>query len=273
MRRMVPCAYLRVFRPLDSFPEPERARWERYILGGGVPDPGRPRYRELSQAPPTPFPFLEVVEGDHAEVRLEEGRFYVCPWRTHLRALAGIVAMREVPEEEGDPLVSEADARRAARELARLRRHDPSQVPTMVQSAWHVPVRWFVLFDDAERRLAEDANGEWLIRYWAPADAASERGAKAARVLRRAGLHSVSALVKELVDWLSPFDRDTTVELDYGTVGSLFTWDELDDDRSALDVGQALEALRIPGGMGAAAERYQVVAARWAETRARESLN
>jgi len=272
MRPMVPCAYLRVFRPLDGLPEPERARWERYLLSGGAPAARRPRYRELRQSPPTPFPFLEVVEDDCAEVRLEDGRFYVCPWRTHLRALAGIVSLRDLPEDEGDPLVSETDARRAARELARLRRHDPTQVPTMQQSAWHVPVRWFVLFDDSERRLTQE-NGEWVIRYWAPISLAAERATQAARLLRRAGLHSVSSVVKEMGEWLAPFGRGTALELDYGSVGSLFTWDELDDDRSALELAQALEALRQPGGMNAAAERYQQVAARWAETRARETLN
>jgi len=269
---MVPCAYLRVFRPLDSLPEPERARWERYILSGDAPVSRRPRYRELRQAAPTLFPFLEVVEEDHAEIRLEDGKFYVCPWRTHLRALAGIVSLRDLPEDESDPLVSEADARRAARELARLRRHDPTQVPTMQQSAWHVPVRWFVLFEDAERRLTQDG-GEWVIRYWAPGGIAAERATRAARLLRRAGLHSVSSVVKEMADWLAPVQRGTAVELDYGSVGSLFTWDELDDDRSALELSQALDALRQPGGMSAAAERYQLVAARWAETRARETLN
>jgi len=272
MRPMVPCAYLRVFRPLDSLPEPERAGWERYILTGGAPSAHRPRYRELRQAPPTPFPFLEALEEDHADIRMEDGRFYVCPWKTHLRALAGIVSLRDMPEEEGDPLVSETDARRAARELARLRRHDPTQVPTMQQSAWHVPVRWFVLFEDAERRLTQE-RGDWVIRYWTTVPLAAERATRAARLLRRAGLHSVASLVKEMAEWLAPFDRNTAVELDYGSVGSLFTWDELDDDRSALELAQALEALRLPGGMNAAAERYQVVAARWAETRARETLN
>jgi hypothetical protein len=31
---MVPCAYLRVFEPLDSFPESERERWGRYVADG-----------------------------------------------------------------------------------------------------------------------------------------------------------------------------------------------------------------------------------------------
>src|SRR5207302_11222850 len=44
---VIPCAYLRVYRPLDSFDERERADWERYILSGGY-RAARPVYREES---------------------------------------------------------------------------------------------------------------------------------------------------------------------------------------------------------------------------------
>src|SRR5206468_2857263 len=37
MRAVIPCAYLRVFRPLETFPPEERAQWERFILEGGAP--------------------------------------------------------------------------------------------------------------------------------------------------------------------------------------------------------------------------------------------
>src|SRR5207302_601955 len=83
------------------------------------------------------------------------------------------------PEDSAEPLVSDGDARRAARELARLRRNDSSLVPSMLQSAWHVPVRWFVLFDDSERRLVETGPAEWGIRYWAPIESAAARAALA----------------------------------------------------------------------------------------------
>ena len=43
---MIPCAYLRVYRPLDSFPEDERSKWERYILSGVRPGRGRTIYRD-----------------------------------------------------------------------------------------------------------------------------------------------------------------------------------------------------------------------------------
>src|SRR6266852_858363 len=46
MRAVIPCAYLRVFRPLETFPPEERAQWERFILEGGAPASRRPVYRE-----------------------------------------------------------------------------------------------------------------------------------------------------------------------------------------------------------------------------------
>jgi hypothetical protein len=65
------------------------------------------------------------------------------------------------------------------------------------------------------------------------------------------------------------------VELDYASVSSLFTWDELDDDHSGRDIQEAVEAIGTPGvrGMARAAELYQSVADRWAEAMFRESMN
>jgi hypothetical protein len=50
------------------------------------------------------------------------------------------------------------------------------------------------------------------------------------------------------------------------------TWDELDDDRSARDVWDAVRALSSDE-LPRSAELYQGVIARWAEVRNHESLN
>ena len=273
IRAMVPSAYLRVFQSLETLPDGERARWERYLVGGEGLQPGLRRYREVPAGPRTPYPFLESIDGDHADVRREDGALYVCPRRSHVEALASLVAPREpAGEDAAEPLVSDVDVRRAARELARLRRQDPRLVPSMAQCAWHVPVRWFVLFDDSERRLQEIAPGEWVIRYWAPIRVAAGRASRAASLLRRAGMHPVARLVRDLQDWLSGYDDGCAVELDYGEVAGMFTWDELDDDHSVASVRAAVDALAADGPE-AASELYRSVAARWAESRSRETLN
>jgi hypothetical protein len=271
---VIPSAYLRVFRPLETFPEGERARWERYILSGGAPPRARPVYRQESAVPDGRIGLLAPAEGDFADVRLAEGRYFVCPWRTRARVLAGIMSIREtVPPDVADTFVSEVEARRAARELTRLRRREASSGPSILQSAWHVPVRWFALVNDAERRLVEAPGGRYRLFYWTPIAQAKRRVERALLVMRHHEFGIAADTVRELARWLGGFDPGSRVELDYGELAAMFSWDELDNDHSGRDIQEAVEALAERRGAGRAGELYLAVANRWAEARARETLN
>jgi hypothetical protein len=216
---------------------------------------------------------LAVPGAEGADVRFVDGVYYVCPWRTHLRILASVLELRETgPAELADAFVPEAEARRAARELARYRRRDPGAVPTMLQSPWHVPLRWFVLVEDDERRLVERPEGGHRLFYWTPIASARRRAGRALAALRRTQLAPVAGMIKELAEWLAAFDPRSAVELDYGVVSDTFGWDELDNDHSARALQESVDALEA-GDLARATERYQAVAAHWAEVRSRESLN
>ena len=270
---VIPCAYLRVFQPLDAFPGGERVHWERYILAGGAPPPARPVYRERSAGPESRLGLLSIAEGEGADVRLVDGVYLVCPWRTRIRELASLLTLREqTAPEVVEGFVPEAEARRAARELAKLRRRDPSSMPFLLQSPWHVPIRWFVLVDDEDRRIAERDEGGFRLWYPTTVPAARRRAEHALGVLRRGELSFVAELVQDLARWLSAFDPRSILELDYHGLADLFTWDELDDDHSAADLQASIAALE-EGDLGRAAERYQAVAGRWAEVRTHESRN
>jgi hypothetical protein len=269
---VVPAAYLRVYRPLDSFGEDERTKWERYILSGIRPAPGRMAYRD-QPVDGGPFGFLVPADEEHADIRLVDGRYFVCPWQIRVRTMASILALRqESPPELADAFVPEPEARRVARELARVRRRD-GVAPSILQSSWHVPVRWFVLFEDDERRLVESTSGGFRLYYWTTTRLARERAVRAIQEMRRSELEAIVPQIRELVDWLSGHHPRSTVELDYGTLSGLFAWDELDDDRSARDIQQAIRALSGPGGFARAGELYQTVATRWAEAKGRLTLN
>jgi hypothetical protein len=274
IRAVIPCAYLRVFRPLDAFGEDERSQWERYIVSGTAAAPHRPIYREESFARDRRLGLLSVDEGDHADVRLVDDRYYVCPWRTRIRVLASLVSLRETaPAEMAEALVPEGEARRAARELARLKRREPTAVPAMLQSAWHVPIRWFLLVDDDERHLVERMPDRFRLYYWTPIGLARGRVAQALRLMRRSDLSPMQPPARELLEWLSAFGADAAVELDYASVSDLFTWDELDNDHSGRDLQEAVRSLREADGLRRATELYQAVSARWSDARSRESLN
>ena len=152
-----------------------------------------------------------------------------------------------------------------------MRRRNPSHVACLMQSPWHVPVRWFVLFDEEERRLAE-RDGRYRLSYLTTARKAIRRAERAVPPLRRSDLGPVADLIVELHQWLSAFDLRALVELDYGGLCDFLTWDELDNDHSARDVQEAVAALSAEE-LARSAELYQSVISRWAEVRNHESLN
>jgi hypothetical protein len=269
LRSMVPSAYLRVFQPLDAFERDEQAAWERYLVEHarlGQP----PRYVDRAR---DGLGVIVPAQGEHAEVRVIEGRTYLSPWRMRMRVLAAAAAFREVrPVELADRFLSKKDARRAARELSRMRRRDPQAVSFCHVSPWHVPIRWFVLFHDDERRLAEDDHGRFRLRYRTTARRALRRAGQAIPVLRRSDLGPISELLLDLHEWIGLFDPRSLVELDYGSLCDFLTWDELDDDRSVREMGRALEALERHE-FPRSADIYQGVLSHWAEIRGHELLN
>ncbi|HEX9123678.1 MAG TPA: hypothetical protein VF984_10020 [Actinomycetota bacterium] len=266
---MVPSAELRVYQPLEAFSPEEQSRWERYIVEGWHLRPRHARYRQRV----TPKGLGVLAEGgEGADVRLAGGSYYVCPWRTRLRVLAGLLAFREAAPFEGSQgFVTRDDARKATRELTRLRKRDPSAISHIMQSPWHVPVRWFVLFADDERHLVEE-RGRHRLKYVTTARRAIRRAEKTIPVLRRTDLSSVADVIVELHEWLSSFDPRSIVELDYGRLSDFLTWDDLDNDHSARDLQDAVNALSSEE-FPRSAELYQAVIGHWAEVRGHESLN
>jgi hypothetical protein len=229
-------------------------------------------YRERPTVPEGRLGLLSPADGDHADIRFEEGTYFVCPWRTKIRLLASLLSLREsTPPDMVDALVTEAEARRAARELARLRRRGSPAVPFILQSPWHVPIRWFVLFEDQERRLVEEEDG-YRMSYRSTVETVRKRVDSALEIIRRSELAPLVDLVGDLARWLAAFDSRSLVELDYGSVSALLSWDELDNDHSAREIQEAVAALG-EGDTGRSADAYQAVAARWAEVRSHESLN
>jgi hypothetical protein len=268
---VVPSAYLRVFQPLESFQPEEQARWERYLVEGAHRPSLRRRYRQHITT--GKLGLLAPADGEHADIRMVGGEYYLCPWRTRLRVLAGLLSFREAtPIELADQFVPPGEAKKASKELARLRRKDPAAVSFLHESPWHAPIRWFILFSDDERRLIERDDGGFRLSYMTLVRRAVRRAERAFPVLRRSDLGPIADLILELHEWLSQFDGRSLLELDYDGLCDLMTWDELDDDHSARDIHETLSAL-ASDEFPRSAELYQGVLGHWAEVRNRESFN
>ena len=268
---MIRTAYLRVYQPLDAFPEAERDHWLIPSAESEIREVFAARRWLLSAALPDNPPIIGGTQG--AFVRRVGEQVLVCPWRTRLRMLAGLLAFRNsIPEEVAEAFVPEDEARRAAHELATLGEQHPEVRSHILHANWHVPLRWFAAFDDSERILTEDKDG-LRIRYETRLQEGAGRLQHALEVLENSWIdESVTAAVKELLDWLEDFRSDGLLELDYASVASMFGDEDLLEDRSAGEVGSCLEALEA-GDVLRAGRLFSTLTDRWTEVRAQEVIN
>ena len=264
-------AYLRVYQPIEAFSEQERKRWAAYSEDGDDVASGGFRSWLVSAALPADGLGGRLTEG--CFVRRIDERVLVCPWRTKLRMLAGLLAFRgSVPEEVADVFVPRAQAERAAHELAVMGETDPEIKSHILHANWHVPLRWFAAFDPSERILIEDRRG-LRVRYEAGLSDAQRRLSRALEILESSALDGgVVEAVRELGAWLGEFPGEGLVELDYAGVSTAFTEDDLVNDQSAAEVWTCLQAL-ASGDLQRAAETFEALSERWTQIRSFEVVN
>ena len=264
-------AYLRVYQPLDAFSPEERAQWLEEPVNEHARDALASRRWLIRAALPEESLFGGPAGG--AFVRHTNEDVLICPWRTNLRMLAGLLAFRNsIPDEIAEAFVPESQARRAAHELASLGEEHPEIRSHILHANWHVPLRWFVAFEDSERILTEDKDG-LRVRYETSLQGATQRLARAVAILENTWIDDgVIAAVRELHEWLDDFESGGLVELDYGSVAGMFSDDELVEDRSASEVGSCLDALEAEDVMRAG-RIFGTLTDRWTEARAKEVVN
>lgn len=197
----------------------------------------------------------------------------MCLGHNRLRTLLGLIAFeRSLPDSVVPLFFSEQEVATARDELETLQRSHPGVRPSVVQSVWHVPLRWFVCFEDAERRIEHEGDLP-IIRYETRVGTASARVGEALETLTGGIVHPVIVgMIYELKEWLATFDADSLLELDYASVAAMFEEDELADDHSSADVWAAIRALGEGDGMKAGLF-YQRANERWMRARQRETLN
>ncbi|MCH0542133.1 hypothetical protein I3F58_21750 [Streptomyces sp. MUM 203J] len=278
-------SYLRVYEPLDAFPEPERGHWAQYAeqaLRGETPTAQDELRRSLADLLPTPPVPVPVHESGDAFVAELDGTVVVCPWRTRLR---GWLALEELPGLLPSPVLDAAlppvVREQTAADHERWREVNPDARPWIRSAVWQVPVRWFVLFADEEREYVPgDGTGSGggggkapVLRYRTPMVEARRRVARALKTLREA--MEEGPLTEGLVDvgrWLEEFHPRSLVEVDYGGLVHALSAEQLAGDRSAADVAEGIAALRSGDGE-AAGVAYGRLAERWRAVRDLQSAN
>ena len=251
---MIKAAYLRVYVPgeADETDDPGQASVMREVDDYGL----------LSES---------LDEGVLATTWNETG--YVCPRHPRLRLLEGLLGFRNAyPGLTAELLIPEEIAERAGAELEALRDRDPEARSHILTSPWHVPLRWFSAFDPEERVVSESAEGS-TVQYRTSIAQAIARLSRALDILQEAGFQdAVIDQVQELHNWVSAFDGNDLLELDYGAVAELFSEGALAMDETAADIQASLSALEA-GNLDEASDHYASAAARWAHAQSLTYMN
>ena len=248
---MTASAYLRIYLPVDA------------LRDGGL---DLPEARGESTTPLAATVEVGLVRGslrDDILTAEHQGRRYGCPRRPLLRAMEGLLAFRSAYAGiGGELLVPEQVAHKAAEQLETIYRQ-PLARSYILTSAWHVPLRWFAVFDPTDRELIE-VEGRRSIRYRTLQGDAAGRLAEAIGILRESQMgEGVLSEVQELADWIGEHPEDSLVELDYGSVAGLFEEADLLLDESSSDVWESISAL-ASNDWETATSHYMSVAMRWA---------
>lgn len=268
---MVPCAYLRVFEPLDAFPEADRERWGRYVAAGNGLSVRGAASTESRVATARLLTGRQPSGEDAALVRRVGRRMHLCPLQLEERHAVALLAFRDMlPGPAVDAFVSPSEARAAMLAARRLERP-----PHIMESSWEVPLRWFVAFDPSERRLVDPPEGRGpRVSYLTGLRAALGRLDRAVDVVDGAiedGDDIVDALA-DLVDWLTSFDEDSLLELDYGGLNELFSAGDLATDLSCEEIWRSIDCLER-GDAVAALAGYEAAVGRWQRMRVHHRTN
>lgn len=224
---------------------------------------------------PSATPSIDPVPGfvrdfgmlsDHDEHDLTaewDGKVVVCPSHLRLRVLESTVAFANAFTGLGASIIPERAARIAMDELRRYHADNPGHRSHVLTAAWHVPIRWFTLFEPSDRGLYEGPNGP-RIRFRAGLSDAMNRLLRGTRILEASGVFRGPVDdMTHLYEWLEPFPEGSMVELDYGGVAELFDPADVVLDDTCELINESLDAL-AEGDMVRAGECYGKVVSRWA---------
>jgi hypothetical protein len=280
-------AYLRVYEPLTSFPEPQRSRWAAYAT---MAKRGRQADVEVEHAAAvgrliaTPPVIVPDRESHDAYLRHVDGMVYVCPWQTRLRSwLALERLLRSLPAELSSTIVPPALADRTLAEFQRWKDRRRTLRVHILCNRWRVPPVWFVSFDPAERWLVLD-NGRDRgpagpttatrgLVYVTELARASQRLSRAQRVICQDSTECLSRSgVENLRWWLTEFHPRSLVELDYGGLVHLLDDESLRTDQSVAETAAAITGLET-GQHELTAAMYERLTDRWRSVEALQSAN
>mgnify|MGYP003346081029 FL=1 len=254
-------AYLRVYEPLENFPENQRAFWQEHFA-----DSTKRNSEQIDALHRLITQKVDTSPVNGAYVIKVDSKSYVAPWSTSQRCLTSFNDFKSSVPSSVLPMFFPQGI-------------DPDSIflgdtdfqgPTYVKSeTWMIPPRWFSLFVPEERMRGHTESGAFTIMR-TDISKAKERCISTHRAVRNAfGTGPVEAELVELLNWLNIFDPRSIVECDYGGLAmflekSLKNEGEpgLESDTSIEDVQESIQGLSNGDGVQAG-RGYERLVTRW----------
>jgi hypothetical protein len=261
-------AWLRVYEPLDTFGQEDRARWEAIKIDSWtkVEEQKKSLHRLV-------LPRARTLHQDGAHVIVKDGARYVCPWSTTQRCRSAIEEFKNsLPSSVLHFFIPEASE-------VEIDFVPESRTPHVISTTWMIPPRWFALFEPTER-LRGFIDGQAFSILRTTITQAKKRLIATHEIVKRAfGEGPVEQELVELLKWLSVFDSHSIVECDYGGLAVFLDkalrsegLEGIASDQSIEDVANSL--LGLSSGDGAlAGDGYSRLVARWRTVAAYEQAN
>lgn len=262
---LAPTAQLRVYVPVDAYPPMERARWEAYVAAGnGITREQAHEARGRAAASLLLTGRIGRSESG-ALVRRAGRRRFVCPLDLERQSAEVYSRLREDIPSRVLPALLPDDAERER--LERLGRGGPAT--QIRESAWSVPLVWYLAFDPSEQRRTDPPEGAGpRVRFLTAIQQATRRLEDVFDLLLgdidlqvEAGPEDID----DLLTWLSSFHEDSLVELDYGRLAADIPAAQ---DHACQDLWRAVDAFRA-GDLFEAAVAYGVARTCWTGLRDR----
>lgn len=254
-------AYLRVYEPLENFPENLRAFWQEHYADSTMRnseqlDALRRLIMHTDDSPP--------VNG--ANVITVDSRSFVAPWSTSQRCLTSFSEFKSAVPSSVLPMFFPHGIDPESIFLADINFQGPIHVKS---ETWMIPPRWFSLFAPEERMRGHAESGAFTIMR-TEISKAKERCISTHRaVLNAFGSGPVEAELVELLNWLNIFDPSSIVECDYGGLAMFLEKALISDGESGLENDTSIEDVQesiqgLSNGDGVQAGRgYERLVTRW----------
>ena len=219
---MVPRATLRAYEPLAAFPSPEREQWAAQVAAGNALS----RSEAFAREDQTSVARLLTGRGSFAPgtalVRRVGGAVHICPLQLEVRVANGLRVLRAMlPDEVLHELLPDLEVRS---HLDRIADDDPPV--HVLDSAWSVPLPWFLAFQPDDRHVVDHPEGRGTrLVYLTRAELANQRLRRALAIVEATieDGEDILAAVAHVDAWVDTFDPDTLIELDYGSVAAQFS--------------------------------------------------